>query len=302
VGAGWDFDDVRDHYLRALYGIDPAALRYSDPPRYLELSRQVTGEVMAEAFGEWRRAGSRCQGAIVLWTKDLVPGAGWGLLDDSGRPKAAFRVLARTLAPRAVWTTDEGLNGIAVHIGNERPEPLDATLRVTVYRDASVPVESGERRVRVEARGSMSLDAEDVIGRFLDIGWVYRFGPPVGDVVCVSLQDTSGNLLGQAFRFPVGRPLERRTATDLSLVADARCDSDGRPLVRIACRRLAYGVRIDAPGWIADDDCFCVEPGHPRVVRLRRTGDPGSAAVRGRVTALNCAATVALGAETGGDG
>ncbi len=55
VGAGWDFEDVRDHYLQLLFGLDPVALRTVEPERYLELSRQVTGEVMAEVLGEWRR-------------------------------------------------------------------------------------------------------------------------------------------------------------------------------------------------------------------------------------------------------
>ena len=41
-----------------LFGVDPVELRCVDPERYLELSRAVSGEVMADVFGEWRRAGS----------------------------------------------------------------------------------------------------------------------------------------------------------------------------------------------------------------------------------------------------
>ena len=74
AGAGWDFDDVRDHYLRLLFGVDPVALRSTDQEHYLELSRAVSGEVMAETFGEWRRAESTCGGALVLWLRDLRAG------------------------------------------------------------------------------------------------------------------------------------------------------------------------------------------------------------------------------------
>ncbi|HEX5397022.1 MAG TPA: glycoside hydrolase family 2 protein, partial [Candidatus Limnocylindria bacterium] len=137
-GSTWDFDDVRDHYLRLLFDVDPRELCASDQDRYLALSRAVSGEVMAEVFGEWRRAGSPCGGGLVLWLRDLVAGAGWGLLDVRGKPKAAFHHLRRALAPVAVWTTDEGLGGMSAHAANDTPAPVSARLRVGLYRDFEV--------------------------------------------------------------------------------------------------------------------------------------------------------------------
>ena len=76
---------------------------------------------MADVFGEWRRPDSGCGGGIVLWLRDLEPGAGWGLLDHEGRPKPAALALAPTLQPTAVWIVDEGLNGLDVHVAHDRP-------------------------------------------------------------------------------------------------------------------------------------------------------------------------------------
>ena len=70
AGAGWDFEDVRDHYLGLLFGVDPVGLRWVDHDRYLELSRAVTGELMAEVFGEWRRAGV----AVRRWDRSVAQG------------------------------------------------------------------------------------------------------------------------------------------------------------------------------------------------------------------------------------
>ncbi len=210
AGAKWDFEDVRDHYLRELHGVDPNELRRSDPERYLACSRAVTGELMAEVFGEWRRAASPCGGGIVLWLRDLVPGAGWGLIDHAGNPKPAYHRLSDVLAPIAVWTTDEGLNGIRVHVANDRPEPLRATLRIALERDGGQqPVAEAAVPIEVPPHTTVERDAETLLGRFADAAYAYRFGPPGHDAVVVVL-DQPGTArdapLARAVRLLSGRP------------------------------------------------------------------------------------------------
>jgi beta-mannosidase len=288
VGADWDFADVRDHYLAELLGVDPAALRRADPERYLELSRAVTGEVMAETFGEWRRAGSPCGGGLVLWLRDVLPGSGWGVLDHAGAPKVAYHHLRRALAPVAVWTTDERLGGLMIHAANDGPEPLAARVRIALY--------AGERRldeaaedVVIAPHGSWQRDAEAMLGRFADVSWAYRFGPSAHDAVVVVLE-RDGVPLSQSVRFPAGRPLEPLAAAVLGLEAEL----EGGQLT-LRSRRLAYGVRIHVPGFLPADDALCVEPGVPRTVALRAAAGSREAAPGGTLTALNLAGRVAIG-------
>ena len=282
VGAGWDFDDVRDHYLRLLFDLDPGELRRLDAGRYLELSRAVTGEVMAEVFGEWRRAGSPCGGGLVLWLRDVVPGAGWGVLDHRGRPKPAYYHLRRALAPAAVWTTDEGLGGVAVHVANDRPDPLTARLRVACYSGLELLVGQAVETLQLPAHGVATRGVEELLGRFVDASWAYRFGPAAQDAIVASLESIDGVLLSQSVRFPGGRPATAAPAAELGFHAV----TDGARSVRIRTRRLAYGVRLHVPGFEPDDDAFCVEPGAERLVELRPRA-PGEKFARGEVSALN---------------
>ena len=296
VGSDWDFDDVRDHYLAACFGVDAAELRRADPDRYLELSRAVSGEVIAEVFGEWRRAGSPCGGGLVLWLRDLVPGAGWGVLDHRGSPKVAYHHLRRILAPTAVWTTDEGLGGILIHAANDQPREVTARLRAALYRDLEHLVWGASEVVSLPPHGSLDRDVETLLGRFVDAGWAYRFGPPGHDAVVVTLEqagDEGSQPLSQSFRFPAGRPLLAETPAQLGLQARARVAPDETVQLEIRSRRLAYGVRIHLDGVRPSDDAFSIEPGHGRVITLDRPLTARDLA-GGTVTALNLIGAVPI--------
>lgn len=296
AGAGWDFDDLRDHYLALVFGVDPGWLRRGNPDRYLELSRAVTGEVMAHVFGEWRRSGSPCGGGLILWLRDLVAGAGYGVVDSRGRPKTAFYHLRRILAPTAVWLIDEGIGGVIAHVANDGPAALSARLRVVLYVDMEMRVEVGEERLELDAHGDARRDVETMIGHFVDAAWAYRFGPPAQDAIVASLfrdGPEGPDLLSQAFHFPAGRPLSVEPERRLGLTAAAVNVPDGAVLLTVSSRRLAYGVRIHAPGFAPSDDAFSVEPGGTRSVTLRprRAGERFSG---GALTALNLAGRVAV--------
>jgi beta-mannosidase len=307
VGADWDFADVRDHYLTEMYGLvdhaAPAQLRAADRERYLALGRQVSGEAMAFVFGEWRRAASGCGGGIVLWARDLAPGAGWGLLDHRGAPKVALAHLRRALAPRAVWLVDEGLNGVDVHAANDGPEPLDAQLHVALLADGTHTIAEATTPLYLAAHGNATHNVEALLGRFADAAYAYRFGPPAHDAIVATLLATDGTLIAQAVHFPTGPPLEPvadlglravadpgsgRAMTNSSSFGDPRAHEEARnPLtVEVATERLAWGVRIDAPGFRAEDDAFVVVPGTPRTVRLWPIVE-GASLQGAKVTALN---------------
>jgi beta-mannosidase len=261
AGAGWDFDDVRDHYLQELYGIDPLALRSVDHSRYMCLSRRVSGEVMSEVLGQWRRHDSTCAGALVLWLRDLVPGAGWGVLDSAGRPKAAYHIVKRLLAPVSVWTTDEALAGLRVHVANDGPSSLTGTLRIGLYCDASTLIEHAEIAIELPAHGSTGRDVEELLGRFVDASGAYGFGPPSHDLVVASLYDDLGMRRSQHLRFLHGHPSIAKPNEQMGMNA-LPCSAPGHAVgLKLSTRSAAIGVRARMPGFVVDEDVFDIGPG-----------------------------------------
>jgi beta-mannosidase len=305
VGSGWDFDDVRDHYLRLLLGLDPTELRSIDEERYLELSRMISGHVMSEVFGEWRRVGSRCGGGLVLWLKDLVPGAGWGVLDHRGEPKLAYHHLRRALAPVAVWTTEEGLRGITVHVANDGPSPLSARVRLSCYRNFEQLVETASDEIQLAPHSGCELDAEGLLGRFVDISWAYRFGPPTLDLVVASLEregEAGVELLSQSMRLPTPRlPLELLSAIDLGLEAWVDRSAGGDTWLHARTRRLVYGVRVHVPGFASADEGFSIEPNSERRVLLSPLGVDASPP-SGSLSAINLRGQLPIALNEPADG
>lgn len=296
LGAGWDFDDVRDHYLATRGGVDPLQLRYADHDRYLELSRVVTGELMAAAFSEWRRPGSSCRGALVLFMRDLWPGAGWGLTDDLGVPKAAWWRLRPALQPLALSMSDEGTNGIAIHVVNDTADAIDARLELSLHRGSQTVVGRFERPIRVPARDGLTLPALALCDGFRDLNDAYRFGPAAQDLVVARLLAHRGDAEGDDAQGADGDAPELaraifepggwggRVVRDPGLSA---CFDPGDPpgAVLVGATGLARAVAVRVDGAEPEDNYFDLLPGESRRVRLRI--DPGVRRARGTVQAIN---------------
>src|SRR5207253_1567084 len=128
-----------------------------------DAARAAPGEVMEAAIAEWRRAGSSCHGALVWMLKDFVPGAGWGVIDASGLPKPAWHALRRAFRPVQVAVTDEGLNGLGIHLINETATAIRARLSLRCVNGVAV-VMRREREVDLPPRSNRSMSSAELIG------------------------------------------------------------------------------------------------------------------------------------------
>ena len=268
-GASWDFEDVREFYLKLLYGIEPERLRRENPALYLDLSRAVTGEVIEATFAEWRRTGSSCRGAMIWTFQDLLPGPGWGLIDATGRPKPVWHAVRRAFRPLQVMLTDEGTNGIDLHAVNDLSEAAEVEL--VCLRDGAVPVVSGRRDLTLEPHSALALPATDLFGAFFDTAYAFRFGPPSHDVAVARLIDRdSGEEIASAFHFPLGRSAARH---DVQFTLELR-ESDQGFALEISTDRLAQNVQIDVAGFDVSDNWFHLAPGRPRCIHFTGEGKP----------------------------
>jgi len=240
---------VRDHYLGLLADCDPVALRAADPGRYYALSRIVTGEVMARMFSEWRAPGSGCGGALVWFYRDLWPGAGWGITDSGGLPKAAYWYLRRAWQPVTVRLTDEGLDGVALHVVNDGAQDLDAEVELELLRHGRLAAAPAKATIPVAARSAATLQGDALFGYFTDATNAYRFGPPKFDVIVARLR-AGGGVLAEDFLFPLGID---GMADASAIDARVRAGEDGHVLT-LRSDTFLQAVRLEAPGYEPSDN------------------------------------------------
>jgi beta-mannosidase len=266
TGAGWDFEDVRDHYVKELFGVDPVMLRSRDMLRYLRLGRIATGRMMERVFSEWRSVHSRAGGALVWFYKDLWPAAGWGIVDASGFPKSAYFALKRVWRRRQVTITDEGLNGLDLHLTNETDAECAGFVEVLLLREPNTVIAREEAPIRLPPYSRTRLGADDILGRFYDVSYAYRFGPRPHDVAVATWLDESREVVSEAVH--VVEPREPMVIRDAAVEASAHPFTDGSYEVRLSSDAFLHAVHLHAPGFLPDDNDFFLVPQRAKIVRF----------------------------------
>lgn len=285
--ASWDFEDIREHYFGLLYDVDPVRLRREDVSRYLDLSRAVTGEVIEATFAEWRRHGSSCGGALIWTLQDLMPGAGWGIIDSTGQPKPVWHAVRRAFRPIQVLLLDEGTNGLDVHVINETPVERSIRLDLDCLRGGRQRVIGGTRELVLEAHSSMKIPATDLFGSFFDTTYAYRFAAAQHEVTVATITDAqTGQHLADAFHFPRGR---KEAFFDAELKVELVETESGFAL-DIETDRFIQSLQIKAEGYLPCDNWFHIAPGKVRRVQLNRQN--GMTRPSGDVTFLGAMGSV----------
>lgn len=284
TGAGWDFEDVRDHYLKELFGVNPVQLRSFDHERYLALSEVVTGEVMAQVFSEWRSCHSQCSGALVWFLKDLLPGAGWGIIDSQGLPKACYYFLKRCWQSLGLSLTDESLNGLHIHLYNETNDDFQGEVEVVLFNELSVVVAKGGCDISIGRSSKALLSLDQLLNSFFDTTYSYRFGPAKHSVVAARLVNDRGSQISDAYYFPKSQLPRMEDGVNLTTQIFQLPSGDYQ--LDLSSDKFLYSVNVDAPGFLPGDNFFNLIPGVSKSILLKAR-DIHEKKPKGYVSAIN---------------
>jgi beta-mannosidase len=216
--------------------------------------------MMTQVFSEWRSTYSNCNGGLVWFYKDILVGAGWGVIDKNNHPKAAYYYLKRVWQPLQVVLTDEGLQGLHLHIINETSSTFTGTIEFVMLNE-SISVAKAKREIKVEANQKIKIIAEEMLGGFYDTSYAYKFGAPKHEVACAILRDESGKIISQQFHFPVAHHLP---VVEANIVAEF---SENK--LSISSDTFLYAVQIFCEGYLPDDNYFHLMPNEKKEIKFK---------------------------------
>jgi len=283
-GAGWDFEDVRDHYLKEIFNVDSVAIRSFDSETYFKLSEVVSGEVMSQVFSEWRSNHSQCNGGLVWFMKDFWPGAGWGIIDSNGLPKACYYYLKRCWQTINICITNESLNGLDIHAINETSNEFSGKLEVILLNKQSVVIATNNIDISIPASSTITYNADKILSGFHDVTYSYRFGSPQHSIVVAQLKNNNSELICESYYFLDTSIPQQTPTTNLSAMAK-KIDNNHYQL-ELNCSHFLYAVNIDVDGYTISDNYFHMLPNESKFV-IMKSKNTDSNRFKGYVSALN---------------
>ncbi|WP_075186295.1 glycosyl hydrolase 2 galactose-binding domain-containing protein [Teredinibacter haidensis] len=284
--AGWDFEDVRDFYTEKLFGEDILALRYSKNQKYFKLSKLVTGELMSRLFATWRSSLTSCRGALTWFYKDIIPGAGWGLIDSFGRPKPAWYILRRCLQPEQVLMINKGLSGHIYSVINETENTKRYKLSID-FCSSGVIVQSFNTSICVNARSEIQSSLANLANGFQDTTFSYRFGEKKYDAIFLSLKNDDSSIISRYVDFPGLIPTipNKMESILVDLIHEL-----GNDYLVLTTDSPVYFVELSSKSISLFDNYVHLLPGEDYKIKI--TIDPGVTKVRGSLSAINSSNSV----------
>jgi beta-mannosidase len=284
LGAGWDFDDVRDYYLNQIFDVDPIKVRRHHVQRYIELSRVITGEMLAQVFQFWRSFDSQCNGGLIWFNRDFWPCAGFGIIDSNNRPKPAYYQLKRVWSNQTAILKNEGLDGVSATVINETNNELDGSLEIELIKGNQTSLIKVSEEINLKAHSKLSLNVDKILGRFYDTGYAYQFGEPQFDIMACRLIKSDGTEVSENFLFPHSQSLPK--LQNAQIIAHAKqVDQDTIELTITSDRFLQF-VRIVSKGYRAEDNYFHLSPEREKRIRLTKVQDE-TTLFKGKIEAIN---------------
>jgi beta-mannosidase len=203
----------------------------------------LQAEVVVTGIEHWRRNMPTTMGTLYWQLNDCWPGQSWSSIDSKGRWKALHHALRRTYAPIMLSLVEDPDTGsVAVHVTNDRLEPVFAEVLWTITTCEGDPVETGTMALHAPPQSSVQVGVVDASGALGEHG-------PRNTLVWAELVGDAQQSALATFSAP--KHLDLR---DPELRVEVEGDE-----VTLAVNRPALWVWVDVPG--ASDNFFHMPPG-----------------------------------------